>query len=210
MGLEIIGAGWGRTGTHSLKIALEQLGFGPCHHMYRVRADHSQLAFWQAALQGAPIDWDRVFAGYRSQVDWPGAHYWRDLLAHFPTAKVILTVREPQSWFESMQRTIFRALKEGRLIDPDPYNRAVSEYVQDLVTLTTFADRTEDRDYMLSRYDAHIQSVQSAVPSDQLLTYDVRQGWQPLCEFLGVPLPDTAFPVTNSTQEFLERKNLSR
>ncbi len=210
MGLEIIGAGWGRTGTHSLKIALEQLGFGPCHHMYRVRADQSQLAFWQAALQGAPMDWNRVFAGYRSQVDWPGAHYWRDLLAHFPTAKVILTVREPQSWFESMQRTIFRALKEGRLIDPDPYNRAVSEYVQDLVTLTTFADRTEDRDYMLSRYDAHIKSVQSAVPSDQLLTYDVRQGWQPLCEFLGVPLPDTAFPVTNSTQEFLERKNLSR
>ena len=210
MGLEIIGAGWGRTGTHSLKIALEQLGFGPCHHMYRVRADQSQLAFWQAALQGAPMDWDRVFAGYRSQVDWPGAHYWRNLLAHFPTAKVILTVREPQSWFESMQRTIFRALKEGRLIDPDPYNRAVSEYVQDLVTLTTFADRTEDRDYMLSRYDAHIKSVQSAVPSDQLLTYDVRQGWQPLCEFLGVPLPDTAFPVTNSTQEFLERKNLSR
>lgn len=210
MGLEIIGAGWGRTGTHSLKIALEQLGFGPCHHMYRVRADQSQLPFWQAAVLGKQMDWDLVFEGYRSQVDWPGAQYWRELIAHFSAAKVILTVREPLSWYESMQRTIFRALRESRLVDPDPYNRAVSDLVYDLVYLKAFDGRAGDREYMLSTYENHVRSVKAFVPPEQLLTYDVSEGWQPLCEFLGVQIPDTPFPITNSTQEFLERKNLSR
>jgi Sulfotransferase domain len=95
MALRVIGAGFGRTGTHSLKLALEQLGFAPCHHMYEVRAHPEQLAFWQAAARGELPDWDEVFAGFAAQVDWPGARFWRELAEHFPHAKVILSVRRP-------------------------------------------------------------------------------------------------------------------
>lgn len=208
MGLAVIGAGFGRTGTHSLKCALELLGFGPCHHMYEVRSHKDQLAFWQAAARGEDVDWDKVFQGYVSQVDWPGAHYWRELLAHFPKAKVILTVREPNSWYESLRQTILRSLKEGRPFDPDPYSRAVSDLVHDLTFVKVFGGRMDDCDHAVSVYQDHNKSVQAVVPPGQLLVYDVNQGWAPLCGFLGVPVPETPFPVTNSTREFLERKKL--
>ena len=106
MALEIIGPGFGRTGTHSLKIALEHLGFGPCHHMFEVRDHPEQLPAWEAVARGEPVDWDEVFRGYRAQVDWPGARVWRELARHWPEAKVILTVRDPDEWFDSVQATI--------------------------------------------------------------------------------------------------------
>ena len=106
MALEIIGPGFGRTGTHSLKIALEQLGFGPCHHMFEVRDHPEQLPAWQAVARGEQVDWDQVFRGYRAQADWPGARVWRELARHWPEAKVILTVRDPDEWFDSVQATI--------------------------------------------------------------------------------------------------------
>ena len=106
MPLEVIGPGFGRTGTNSLKIALEQLGFGPCHHMFEVRDNPERLADWEKAARGEKVDWDHVFRGYRSQVDWPGARYWRELVRHYPTAKVVLSVRDPDEWFDSVQATI--------------------------------------------------------------------------------------------------------
>ncbi|MDP1670273.1 sulfotransferase family protein [Phaeovulum sp.] len=208
MALEIIGAGFGRTGTHSLKLALEHLGFGPCHHMYEVRAHQNQLAFWRAAGRGEPVDWNAVFLGYRSQVDWPGAHYWRELLAHFPKAKVILTVREPHAWYESLRQTILRSLIESRPDDPDPYNRAVSDMVHDLTFSKAFGGRMDDRDHALAVYESHNRSVKAGVPPERLLVYDVADGWAPLCGFLCVTMPEVPFPRTNSTQEFLVRKKL--
>ena len=112
MPLKIIGPGFGRTGTNSLKLALEHLGFGPCHHMFEVRDNPELLADWEAAARGEPVDWDKVFRGYRSQVDFPGARYWRELAQHFSAAKVILTVRDPDAWFDSVQATD-RALRRG-------------------------------------------------------------------------------------------------
>lgn len=208
MGLDVIGAGFGRTGTHSLKIALEQLGFGPCHHMYEVRRHHEQLAFWQAALRGEQVDWDAVFLGYRSQVDWPGAHFWRQLVSHFPEAKVILTVRDPDTWFESLRKTIFRVVSDLRSKDLDPYTAEVNEFVTELTFVRTFGRRMDDRHHAVAVYEAHNRAVRETVPPERLLVYEVSEGWAPICDFLGVPTPSAPFPVTNSTQEFLERKKL--
>lgn len=106
MALEVIGAGFGRTGTNSLKLALERLGFGPCHHMFEVRDNPEQLPAWQAVARGKGADWDAMFKGYRAQVDWPGAAYWKQLSDHYPDAEVILSVRDPDVWFDTVQSTI--------------------------------------------------------------------------------------------------------
>ena len=126
MALEIIGAGFGRTGTNSLKIALEHLGFGPCHHMFEVRDNPECLPDWEKAANDERVDWDQVFQNYRSQVDWPGARYWRELAGHFPNAKVILSVREPDAWFDSVQATIAPFLA-ARGKHGDPHVNAIAE-----------------------------------------------------------------------------------
>ena len=105
MSLDVIGPGFGRTGTASLKRALEILGLGPCHHMEECFAHPEQAAYWQDLLAGKSVDWDRVFAGFKSQVDWPGAHYWRELIAAYPDAKVVLSVRPEESWWKSCMTT---------------------------------------------------------------------------------------------------------
>ena len=107
VGLKIIGAGFGRTGTHALKLALERLGFGPCHHMFEVRDNPRQLPAWEALARGEAVDWNSVFEGYNAQVDWPGARYWRQLSDHYPDAKMILTVRPAIRWYESVETTIY-------------------------------------------------------------------------------------------------------
>jgi hypothetical protein len=205
MGLEIIGAGLGRTGTHSLKLALEILEFGPCHHMYEVRSRPEQLSFWQAAVRGEQLAWDEVFRDYKSQVDWPGAMYWRELADHFPKARVVLTVRDPEIWYQSIKSTLLRSFTEGRLIDPDPFSRAVSDLANE-ITGKVFAGQMADRDHAISVYKEHNRQVQDYIAPERLLVLDVSSGWQHLCEFLGVVQPDTPFPMTNSTEEFLAIK----
>jgi Sulfotransferase domain len=201
MALEIIGPGFGRTGTNSLKIALEQLGFGPCHHMFEVRDHPEQLPAWQAAARGEKVEWSRVFHGYRAQVDWPGARYWRELVQHYPEAKVILTVRDPDAWFDSVQATI-APFVAARGQHPLPHVNAIAEMVQQAIALQVFDDRLFDRQHATSVFRDHIAEVQAIVPAERLLTFDVRQGWAPLCAFLGAKMPDMAFPRTNSSQQF--------
>ncbi|WP_313950084.1 sulfotransferase family protein, partial [Frankia casuarinae] len=108
--INIIGAGFGRTGTLSLKLALEQLGYGPCHHMDEVLAHRETIAAWTSAAEGAPVDWDSLYGQYRSTVDWPGARFWRELADHYPSARVILTVRDPEKWYDSARSTLFQAI----------------------------------------------------------------------------------------------------
>ena len=110
MALSVIGAGFGRTGTESMKLALEALGLGPCHHMKEGLPNPEQISLWRAVARGEPADWDQIFEGYRSAVDWPAAHYWRELAAHYPDAKVVLTVRSPESWYASMENTILKVI----------------------------------------------------------------------------------------------------
>lgn len=206
MALEIIGAGFGRTGTSSLKIALEHLGFGPAHHMFEVRDNPELLPLWEAASRGEAVDWDDAFRGYRSQVDWPGARYWRELAAHYPGAKVILTVRDPDQWFDSVQATIAPFLA-GRGKHPGgAHPNAVAAMAHTLINEALFDSRLSDRGHAIKIFKAHIAQVQATIQAHRLLTFDVREGWEPLCEFLDCNVPMISFPKLNSSKQFFEEE----
>ena len=171
MALEIIGPGFGRTGTNSLKLALEHLGFGPCHHMFEIFNNPELLADWQAAARGESVDWNKVFSGYRSQVDWPGARYWRELVQWFPDAKVILSVRDPDEWFDSVQATI-APLMIAHGSHPSPHLNAIAEMAYQTVVAQVFNGRISDREYATRIFKEHIAEVQRTVAGDRLLVFD--------------------------------------
>jgi hypothetical protein len=204
MALKVIGAGLGRTGTLSLKIALEQLGFGRCHHMQEARETPGQLAYWQAAASGDLPDWEAVFEGFGASVDWPSARYWREIAARYPEAKVVLSVRPEQSWLRSMQATIAPLLRSYRTLPPGIF-RDTMETADVIIAAQTFGGRLDDPEHMLAVYRAHNEEVRRTIAPDRLLVCDVAEGWAPLCAFLEVPIPDTPFPRENSTQDFQER-----
>jgi len=204
MPLSVLGAGFGRTGTMSLKHALERLGFGPCYHMLEVRHNPGHDRLWMDAVQGRAVDWDALFADYASACDWPQCHFWRPLAAHYPEAKVILTLRDPQAWYRSISNTIFPHL----CADADPAQpRAVLHraMTRALIQEQVFGGRWQDREHVLAVYRAHVETVRRELPPQRLLVYDVSQGWTPLCEFLGVDVPDEPYPRVNSTEEFKAR-----
>jgi hypothetical protein len=202
--LKLIGAGFGRTGTLSLKSALERLGFGPCHHMIELVDNAEQTALWLRIARDETADWDAVYRGYQATVDWPGARFWRQLTAHFPTAKVILTVRDPQRWYESAAESIYQAA-----IAPapaDPVMARMRQIVRDVVWDGEFTGRFSDREHAIRVFDEHNEAVRREIPLDRLLVFEVGQGWEPLCEFLRVPTPDEPFPHTNDRRSFAERR----
>ncbi len=149
MPLEIIGAGFGRTGTKSLKLALERLGFGPCHHMFEVHEDDEQLPFWQAAARGESLDFDKVYKRYRSAVDWPSVRYWRELAAHYPDAKIILSTRTPDSWIESVHKTIGKVMATWPEL-PASRRRDILEMAAKIIIEDTFDGRLADKDHAIS------------------------------------------------------------
>ena len=199
--LAVLGLGMGRTGTASLKLALEQLGFGPCHHMLELFSRAGDAARWQARARGEPVGWDELLGGFRSTVDWPSVWFWRDLVRDFPDAKVILTVRDPNLWYDSIANTIFGALEQA-LPEHDLAARGQRIMAKDIIVERHFDNRPHDRDHVLARYAEHNAEVQRTVPAARLLTYDVAQGWDPLCAFLGVAVPDTPFPTVNRRGDF--------
>lgn len=205
MDLKIIGAGFGRTGTHSLKLALEQLGFAPCYHMVEVFSHPGHSELWEAAARGEAIDWNALLGGYRAAVDWPSCYFWREHAAMFPSAKVVLTERDPQAWYKSISRTIFEYMSRG--VDAtalDPIRRAQRNMGSLIVGEKTFGNRL-DKEHVLEVYRRHIETVKRAIPPERLLVYDVAQGWKPLCAFLGVDVPQEPYPMTNTTEEFRAR-----
>ncbi len=173
--------------------------------MFEVRDNLDQLAHWEALNRGETVDWSSVFAGYRSQVEWPGAHYWRELRQANPNAKVILSVRDPDAWFDSIMETIVPSITEGRTKYADPYQRAVSRMIYQMIYQGRFGGKMEDRNHATRVFSEHNQAVIDGVPRDQLLVYDVADGWPKLCEFLRVDVPDRPFPVSNSSSTFLQR-----
>lgn len=203
MALSVIGAGFGRTGTKSLKLALEHLGFGPCHHMDAVFEDPSQLAVWKAAANGEAIDWHKVFAGYKAAIDWPSTHYWRELAEIFPHAKILLSVRPTDRWWASFSKTI-KLLLQGRHSVPDAHIRSVLEMAYEIIAEQTFGGKMDDKSVVLSAYKRRIDEVRHSMPADRLLIFDVTEGWAPLCKFLDQPIPDIDFPRSNSRAEFWE------
>ena len=200
MTLKVIGAGLGRTGTLTLKAALEQLGFGPCHHMTEVFAHMEQADFWRRAAEGQVVDWQEVYAGYSATVDWPGCHFWRQLAERYPEAKVLLSVRDPQRWWDSMSETILKALEAG-MAEADEARRSAMRFAELILVEQTFHGDFS-RDNVIAAFERHNAAVRAAIPPERLLVYEVSQGWAPLCAFLGAPVPDAPYPRTNSRDEF--------
>lgn len=196
MPLDVIGAGLGRTGTHSLKLALETLGLGPCHHMVALIGNDEQTQMWRAHVRGESPGWEALYDGYRSAVDWPTAHYWRDLADAYPDARILLTVRDPEKWHRSVVSTIANGMTSGN----DPESVAVK-----LIGNQVFGGRVTDRDHAIAIYEAHNAAVKAAFGPERLLVYEVSEGWEPLCAHLGVPVPDEPFPLSNTTEDFRAR-----
>ncbi len=204
MTISVIGTGVGRTGTYSLKLAINQLDLGPCHHMdevlYKMPA---QVPLWAAAVSGEP-DWTKIFDGYQSAVDWPTACFFRELIQQFPSAKFVLTQRDPEKWADSFGATIYKLLA-GRDQAP-PEMRDWLEMANNVITKTGFPAGL-DREGLIDSFIAHNDAVKEAIPAAQLLLFEVKQGWEPLCDFLSVPVPAEAFPRTNHREEFWDRVN---
>lgn len=204
MALKVVGAGFGRTGTNSLKLVLEQLGFGPCHHMLEVRGNPAQQPYWHAAARGETMDWDAVFADYNASVDWPSARFWRELAAYYPSAKVLLSVRPEEDWFRSIDATILDRMRQYRTLPPGE-ERDRRWMAHEIIVRQTFGGEIDDKAHILDVYRKHNAEVRRSLPADRLLTYDAAEGWDPLCAFLGVPVPVEPFPHTNTTAEFQAR-----
>ncbi len=204
MDLKVIGLGLGRTGTYSLKTALESLQLGPCHHMERVAQNMPvQLPLWNAALNDMP-NFEAIYEGMQSAVDWPTAAFYKELYAAYPKARFILTHRSKESWAESFGSTIYKLLAE-REKAPAP----VQEWLNMVVKAIGKSGFPMGLDFegLAERYEAHNRAVRNFIPSEQLLVYQVKEGWGPLCEFLDVAAPATAFPRTNNREEFWELVN---
>jgi Sulfotransferase domain len=200
--LKFIGAGVGRTGTYSLKLAINQLGLGPCHHMEEVLINMpKQLPLWQAAVAGKP-DWEALYDGYISAVDWPTAAFHRELYAAYPKAKFILTHRSVESWVESFSSTIYKLLGM-RDTAPEPM-RPWLEMAVGVISKTGFPPGL-DHDALAAAFEAHVAAVKATIPASQLLVFQVKEGWEPLCAFLGVPAPEGPFPRTNDRSEFWDK-----
>ena len=214
--MKLIGAGFGRTGTMSLKIALETLGFSPCYHMTEVFAHPEHTWFWISAWRGEPADWDGVLGGYEAAVDWPACTFYEELMKRHPDAKVILSVRKPERWYESVRNTIYEL---SVVIPRHPIYRIgytlVSFFVfrgpgnrnlaDEIIWQGTFDGRFEDKHHAIEVFEHHNAEVQRRVPEDRLLVYDVKAGWGPLCEFLRVQEPEEPFPRTNDAAEMQRR-----
>jgi len=200
--MNVIGAGVGRTATYSLKLALNHLGFGPCHHMEEVLHNQpEQMPLWAAAVNGQP-DWQAIYQGYESAVDWPTAGFFRELSAAYPSARFVLTHRSPESWAESFSHTIYKLLAERDQAPPEMH--AWLDMVIGVVTKTGFPGGL-DKAGLMRAFTAHNDAVKAAIPADQLLVYQVKDGWGPLCAFLDVPVPTDPFPRSNHRAEFWDR-----
>ena len=200
--MQIFGAGVGRTGTYSLKLAINQLGLGPCHHMDEVLHNMSvQVPLWSAAVDGRP-DWNQIYDGFNSAVDWPTAGFFGQLIEKYPSAKFVLTERDPERWADSFGATIYKLLA-GK--DQGPVEmKAWLDMVERVIAKTGFPAGL-DHDGLVSAFVAHNEAVKATIPADQLLVYQVKEGWGPLCRFLNLPAPAEAFPRTNDRAEFWDR-----
>jgi len=195
MSLKVIGAGVGRTATFSMKFALEHLGIGPCYHMSEVFAGaRRNIPLWLDVVNGNP-DWDTVFEGYASTTDYPACTYWRELAEYYPNAKVVLTTRDADVWFESVSQTIFSKEMQGSLVG------SPAETMMKGTIFEAFGDKVGDRAFMTDWFERRNQDVIDSLSPERLLVFSPKEGWEPICSFLGVPIPKEPFPRVNSRDE---------
>ncbi len=208
MALRVIGAGLGRTGTLSLKAALEELGFAKCYHMTEVLAHLEHAAVWDAAARGESVDWEALFRGYQATVDWPGCNFYEEFMKLYPDAKVILSVRDPERWYESARQTIYyvRQAMPSWVRVIVPRTRRFTRMLDRQIWDGMFHGRFEDKPFAIEVFNRFNEQVRRVVPADRLLVFEVQEGWGPLCAFLGVPVPQgKPFPHLNDTVEFRSR-----
>jgi hypothetical protein len=203
MALKVVGSGLGRTGTKSMQTALNMLGFGPCHHMVEVFMHPESMPLWVEAAEGRP-NWDLIFKDYQSMVDYPGAAYWRQLADHYPDAKVLHTVRDPDKWFESTQATIFSPTSPATQAQSGPQAAFFASFMGPM------REHLNDRAWMTDYFRRHTEEVKTAIAPERLLVYEVGEGWDRLCRFLGVAVPDAPYPSENSREEFAARVQRAR
>lgn len=205
--MRLIGAGYGRTGTMSLKAALEMLGYGPCFHMIDLIRQPELLPPWERAAAGERIDWTQALDGWGSTIDWPGCTFWEQQHETWPDLPVLLNTRDPEAWYKSCLNSIFAAkemaargeLRGNTESAPAP---EVMKMVNGIIWDGTFHGRFLDKQYAFEVFHRHHADVKARIPADQLLVYEVSEGWEPLCSFLGVPVPDEPFPRLNDTASF--------
>lgn len=210
--MKVIGVGFGRTGTMSLKYALERIGAGPCLHMIDLIRNHDLIEPWHdAVVKGHPPDWDRMLAGFDSTIDWPGCTFWRELTAAYPDVPVLLNTREFDGWYKSCQNTIY-ALRQAALtgqLEPgagteDPPPPELWQIIGKLIWERDFQGRFEDVDWMRRMYAERIETIRAAIPAERLILLPLEEspGWAPICDMLGVEEPDEPFPHLHDTNEF--------
>jgi hypothetical protein len=204
MTVRLVGAGLGRTGTTSLKAALEQLLGAPCHHMFEVMANPAQVPVWQAAARGEPVDWSTLLSGYDAIVDWPGASFWPELTDAFPDAVVLLSTRDPSAWYESASSTIFpNVIADVTEDQPDDW-KAWHAMVRE-VFANRFTMDLDDEAACLAAFESHYAAVRAAIPADRLVEWTPADGWAPLCTALDLPVPDEPFPRLNTRDDWVPR-----
>ncbi|CAO3638489.1 unnamed protein product [Mucor fragilis] len=206
MAIEVIGAGLGRTGTSSFCEALDILGY-KCHHMKRCLEDptnQSSKRFYDAFLNKSDANWDEVYEGYTAAADWTAAHFYKDLLARYPNAKVVLTERPFDDWYKSMKNTIYPAIRNGQKLQPGHPHYEFRELNRQLILDGYIEDEEKflDEELMRNYYDNHLKQVNEVVPANQLYTFKLGEGWEGLCEFLGKSVPEVPYPNVNSTAHF--------
>ena len=212
MTLQVIGAGFGRTGTLSMQKALNDLGFGPTYHMNDVFQNRSHVQQWLDFGESGTADWDDLFAKYRAAVDFPASCAWEQLYAEYPDAKVILTVRDPASWWRSTSEVIYpaRTMFPAWLRRVVPFTQRWVDMVERVVWTGVFDGRFEDRAYAIEVFEEHIETVKAHCDPDRLLVFQVADGWEPLCDFLGVPVPAEPFPHLNDSASLKRRFAIMR
>jgi hypothetical protein len=197
MTLRVVGAGLGRTGTMSLKLALERLLGAPCYHMSEVFAHPEHVALWHAAARDEPVDWHALFAGYAAAVDWPAGSFWPEVSAAFPEAILLLSTRSAESWWRSASQTIFPISAKAA---GTPWHAMWLELAH-----RRFTPHLDDREAAIAAYERHNADVRARAPKQRLLEWTAQDGWGPLCRALGAPVPDEPFPHANSTEDFLSQ-----
>ena len=201
MTISLIGAGYGRTGTLSLKSALETLGYNKCHHMIEVIRNPGEPEKWVQAIDAKTVNWESLLEGYEATVDWPACHFYQELADYYPKAKVLLSIRDPLEWFESMSATTLGVIRKRMQASNagQPKNLGT-----ELVVNAAFGGEIDDAEHAIRMFNQHTKEVVDTIDPDRLLIYNVREGWEPLCQFLDKPVPDAAFPRVNSRDEFEE------
>lgn len=196
--LAVVGASFGRTGTTSVRRALEHLGFGPCHYMRHLAANARHAADWLRVAEGETPDFSALLGGFAATIAWPSSCFWRELAEANPSAKVLLINRDPADWYASVARTLYRTRPKEPRAD---YDLVIERLIWD----GTFGGRFTDPQHAMDVYRAHYREVRATIPADRLVEVDPARGWPPLCEALGVPVPGETFPHANSTGEYLDR-----